>query len=156
MLARVARERAQAIRGQIIHDPPPAPPSPLCTPRVFLPKHEQAKLQQIMPLDDPSPASLPPPLRQPATKKYHLTPEDVSEIKRLRQEDPETWSRKALAEKFRCSPFFIGMVAEADSVQKEEQMEKREAVRKTWSRGKQEIRRQRGVRRDSWYVFDQT
>ncbi|ORX62376.1 hypothetical protein DM01DRAFT_1331804 [Hesseltinella vesiculosa] len=50
--------------------------------------------------------------RQPQTK---LTDEQINSIRSLRQQDPETWTRKKLADKFNCSPLFISMIAPTPS-----------------------------------------
>ncbi|KAL1924037.1 mitochondrial 54S ribosomal protein mL58 [Calcarisporiella thermophila] len=59
----------------------------------------------------PSPSQLPPPLTPIHEKKYHLTPEQIDEMRELRAKDPETWTRKKLAERFECSQLFVGIVA---------------------------------------------
>lgn len=40
-----------------------------------------------------------------------MSQEDIEEIRQLRKQDPQTWTRVKLAEKFGCSQFFVGMVA---------------------------------------------
>ncbi|KAI8071691.1 mitochondrial ribosomal protein subunit L20-domain-containing protein [Gongronella butleri] len=57
-------------------------------------------------------ASSAPVLHRPATTSYaQLTDAQISELRALREQDPRTWSRKKLAEKFNCSPLFVSMIA---------------------------------------------
>lgn len=50
-------------------------------------------------------------------RKPELGEKEINEIRTLRQQDPETWTRKKLADKFNCSPLFISMVAPTPSKQ---------------------------------------
>ncbi|KAF2091404.1 hypothetical protein K490DRAFT_70251 [Saccharata proteae CBS 121410] len=109
------------------------------------PTHAQPQLHH-----KPTPADrLPPPVRQPYEKKYHLTEEDVNEIRRLRAEDPAVWTRIRLAEKFECSEFFIGLVApnEQRSLERRQRLEQ---IRQRWGRQKREAREDRSRRREMW------
>ena len=83
-------------------------------------------------------------------KKYHLTPKEIEEIRRLRTEDPWLWTRKKLAEKFECSQFFVGMVAEAPVEKKEYEKVKEEGVKERWGRRRRYAREDRGKRRELW------
>ena len=83
-------------------------------------------------------------------KKYHLTPADIEEIRTLRTEDPWKWTRKALAEKFECSQFFVGMVGEAPAKKKAFEEKKLEEVKERWGRRKRLAREDRGRRREMW------
>lgn len=83
-------------------------------------------------------------------KKYHLTPHDVEEIRRLRTQDPYTWTRKKLAEKFDCSQFFVGMVAEAPPEKKEMEFAKEEAAKARWGKRRRYAREDRQKRRELW------
>lgn len=57
---------------------------------------------------------LPPPLKQPSEKQYNLTSAEIEEMKRLRNQDPQKWTRSLLAQKFNCSPLFVGIAAPLD------------------------------------------
>jgi hypothetical protein len=82
-------------------------------------------------------------------KQYHLSEEDVKEIRRLRNEDPDTWTRVRLAEKFGCSQFFVGMVAKHRS--KAESVERmHEDARRKWGSRRREAREDRGRRKGLW------
>ncbi|KAI8082882.1 mitochondrial ribosomal protein subunit L20-domain-containing protein [Halteromyces radiatus] len=52
-----------------------------------------------------------PPIHRPYERKPELDQKTIDEIRQLRQQDPETWTRKKLANKYNCSPLFISMIA---------------------------------------------
>lgn len=118
------------------------------------PPHLPSPLQAIAaantkkPSSSPS-SSLPPPVRTPYTKKYHLTESDIAEIRALRQADPAQWTRERLAAKFECSQFFVGLVAPAPEHAKRKAAEIDEGMR-TWGRRKREAREDRKRRRELW------
>lgn len=94
-------------------------------------------------------ASLPPALRDPYEKKYHLAPSEIAEIQRLRAADPERWTRVRLAEKFGCSQFFVGMVAKHEEKAGRVQREHEKARRK-WGKTRVLAREDRGRRKVLW------
>lgn len=161
----------------LIYNPPSSAPSVYHTPLKFLPKHDKRRQMytanlitstqaayrkglshtaapgtplttssQIPPR--PS-APLPPALRQPYEKKYHLTEKEIEEIRTLRLSDPNKWTRVKLAEKFGCSQFFVGMVVKApekaESVAKEH-----EAARAKWGLRRRTAREDRERRKILW------
>lgn len=89
------------------------------------------------------------PIRPIYEKKYHLTQDDIDEIRRLRKEDPRYWSRLRLAEKFDCSQFFISLCVTAPEHAKEKEAEV-EAVKARWGRRKTEARVARAERKKLW------
>ena len=93
-----------------------------------------------------------PPLAQKIQKekKYHLTPKEIEQIRKLRAKDPWTWTRKKLAEKFDCSQFFVGMVAEVPREKKVVEEKKLEEVKDRWGRRRRYAREDRGRRRELW------
>ena len=91
-------------------------------------------------------ASLPAPVRQPYEKTYHLNENDIAEIRRLRSQDPDTWTRVKLAEKFGCSQFFVGMVAKNED-KAERVNREHEAARRKWGTRRREAREDRGRRK---------
>ncbi|KAG5984725.1 hypothetical protein E4U55_003497 [Claviceps digitariae] len=112
----------------IIFNPPESEASPAHTPFIFLPHSDprRSTLLQIRkslaaaeakPSAEEGPAAeadLPPMMRyKRRTARYNLTEADVEEIRRLREEDPITWSVGKLAAKFDCSAVFVKMVAPA-------------------------------------------
>jgi len=161
----------------LVFNPPSSAPNVYHTPLKFLP--QQDKRRQIMaaaqsyankaslsrqtsniaapgtPLADssrlpPRPsAALPQPLREPYEKKYHLSEAQVDEIRRLRHQDPDTWTRIRLAEKFGCSQFFVGLVAKNEEKAKRVESMHEEARRK-WGARRREAREDRGRRKVLW------
>ncbi|KAK8176174.1 mitochondrial ribosomal protein subunit L20-domain-containing protein [Phyllosticta citrichinensis] len=101
------------------------------------------------PSNSNSAQKLPPPLRQPYEKKYHLTETDVAEIRRLRASDPVTWSRQKLADKFDCSPFFVGLVAPAPE-HAQRKADEVEELKKRWGPRRRAAREDRKRRKEMW------
>ncbi|CAO3615579.1 unnamed protein product [Cunninghamella blakesleeana] len=60
-------------------------------------------------------ASVAPAIHAPYERKPELGEKEINDIRTLRQQDPDTWTRKKLADKFNCSPLFISMVAPTPS-----------------------------------------
>jgi hypothetical protein len=94
-------------------------------------------------------ASLPPPVRTPYEKKYHLTDKEIEEIRRLRLGDPDKWTRVKLAEKFGCSQFFVGMVVKVPEKAERVSAEHAEA-RKKWGARRKTAREDRERRKVLW------
>jgi hypothetical protein len=92
---------------------------------------------------------LPDPVRQPYEKKYHLSEGDVAEIQRLRTQDPVTWTRVRLAEKFGCSQFFVGLVAK-NKAKAESVMKSHEAAREKWGARRKIAKEDRERRKALW------
>jgi hypothetical protein len=116
-----------AATDSIIYNPPSSEASPEHTPFIFLPRSDPRRLAIIRlrgSENDPTAynttavatadGDLPPEMsykrRQP---KYNLTKEHIEEMRRLRSEDPLTWSVQKLARKFECSTVFVQMAAPA-------------------------------------------
>ena len=156
-------------QDHIIFNPPSSAPNVYHTPPKFLPKSDPRRsLYQTSPSQSTTPvsalasiaasrlgsssstpASQLPPVRTPYEKKYHLGQEQIDEIRRLRHEDPRTWTRSKLAEKFDCSPFFVGLCCSAPEM-KSEQDQRLEEVKKRWGRRKREAREDRQTRKQLW------
>ncbi|KIK69627.1 hypothetical protein GYMLUDRAFT_34012, partial [Collybiopsis luxurians FD-317 M1] len=89
-----------------IHRPPPTAPSPI-----------SYTTNPVSPLLRPSaqPTSSPlPPLSRPSADKPSpapLTPQQITEIRQLRLQNPTKWTRSKLAEKFGCTQQFVALVA---------------------------------------------
>ncbi|KAJ4361812.1 hypothetical protein N0V83_010753 [Neocucurbitaria cava] len=161
----------------LVFNPPSSAPNVYHTPLKFLPKDDKrrqlyaaaqsyatttAHRRQTSPIAAPgtplsAPPSLPPrpsanlpaPVRQPYEKKYHLSDEDIEEIRRLRQSDPVKWTRVKLAEKFACSQFFVGLVAKAP--EKAEQVaSEHEDARRRWGQRRRIAREDRERRKVLW------
>ncbi|KAH8159755.1 hypothetical protein CIB48_g8491 [Xylaria polymorpha] len=129
-------------QNHIIFNPPAAAPSVYHTPFKFLPKcdpRRQANLSQLL---RPSPdfytssssPQLPPLMRPTETreKKYNVTREQVDEMRRLRAEDPVTWSVLKLARKFDCSQMFVMMCCNASREHKDKEYERLQAIKARW------------------------
>ncbi|OQN96707.1 hypothetical protein B0A48_17131 [Cryoendolithus antarcticus] len=151
-------------QDHIIFNPPSSAPSVYHTPQKFLPQNDPRRRLHSLALNSSfvSPSrlggSLPsqqPPASSLATmrpayeKKYHLTQEQIAEIKRLRAEDPRTWTRVKLAEKFKCSQFFVSLCCCAPEI-KEERDKALEAVKAKWGERKREAREDRQTRKEGW------
>ncbi|KAI9805710.1 MAG: hypothetical protein M1833_005203 [Piccolia ochrophora] len=140
-------------QDHIVFNPPSSAPSVYHTPSKFLPKDDRRR-ELFSALSDTSDAlsqtNLPPPVRTPYEKKYHLVEKDFEEIRRLRREDPEEWSKEKLAKKFECSALFVGIVCQATKQRKEEQKQMLEAVKSRWGRRRRTAREDRTRRRESW------
>ena len=140
-------------QDHIVFNPPSSAPSIYHTPLTFLPKDDQRR-QLFSSADDgdagQSSKSLPPPVRKPYQKQYHLTEADFAEIRRLRTQDPETWTREKLAKRFNCSSLFVGIVCEASKEHKEKRAQIVEAVKARWGSKRRMAREDRVRRRELW------
>ncbi|OCL10771.1 hypothetical protein AOQ84DRAFT_353357 [Glonium stellatum] len=163
--------------AHIIFNPPSSTPSVYHTPLKFLPKSDRRRqlyaaamasstqtalstrtpviAQTGTPLSvtsfpPPKPsAPLPPPVRAPYEKKYHLTDVEIAEIRSLRSSDPDKWTRERLAEKFGCSQFFVSLVCKAPEKGKMVERQHQEA-RERWGRRRREAKEDRNRRKDTW------
>lgn len=140
------------IRDHIVFNPPSSAPSPYLTPAIFLPANDPRRgllSKSRQPKD--SEKRLPPPVnRHPREKKYHLKPDDIEEIRRLRALDPFTNTRKKLSEKFGCSELFVGMICEASKERKEQQAKILENIKSRWGKRRTYAREDRQRRRELW------
>lgn len=163
--------------AHILHNPPSSAPNVYHTPPKFLPKddirwklYEQQQAAQgkndettqtsAKAIDekseegfDPNDPRLPPAVHKPYKKRYHLLPEQIAEIRRLRQEDDSKWTRKRLAERFQCTQFFVAMVVHASEGRKKMLREQLESWEE-WARRKNpailKIQAERRKRRELW------
>ena len=153
----------------IIFNPPQSAPNVYHTPQKFLPLGDpRRKLHTLATtasrtltassteiaapvrslLSAPAASSLPS-VRPQYQKKYHLTPEQVDEMRKLRKHDPRRWTRVRLAEKFECSEFFVGLCCSSPAV-KAEQDQALEEIKQRWGRRKTEAREMRQIRKYGW------
>lgn len=163
--------------AHIIFNPPSSAPNVYHTPLKFLPKNDRRRQLysaamasstqtalstrmpvtaqtgtplSVAPFPPPKPsASLPPPVRVPYEKKYHLTDVEIAEIRSLRSSDPDWWTRERLAEKFGCSQLFVGLVCKAPEKAKAVERQHQEA-RERWGRRRREAKEDRYRRRETW------
>ncbi|KAF6832535.1 54S ribosomal protein L20, mitochondrial [Colletotrichum plurivorum] len=146
----------------ILVNPPAAAPSVYHTPFKFLPPTDprrRANLSSLFNKTTPSnesssstsSTSLPPAIKVPArgaNPRYHLTKDDVAEIRRLRAEDPVKWSVTALARKFDCSEVFITICTPAPREHKERVAARLEAVKSKWGGIRTRAREDRSRRKE--------
>lgn len=132
-----------------VHRPPPTAPSPY-----------SLTVAPASPLLKPAPEtnsdkSLPPRLWKDAqSQQTQLTPEQIEEIKRLRNEDPTVWTRQKLAKKFGCKACYIPMIAPLDKSTHREVLAGRDTEhehnRSRWGENKATARAIRQKRKSMW------
>ncbi|KAF2231770.1 hypothetical protein EV356DRAFT_506615 [Viridothelium virens] len=149
-------------QDHIIYNPPSSAPSVYHTPFKFLPQNDKRRQRLAAattsspfafsaPTSDNSTSStLPPPLRAPVQKRYHLTSADFDEIRRLRIEDPLKWSNIALAKKFQCSTVLIPMICSVPKEVKQIREKELEDIKQKWGPKKRAAREDRARRRERW------
>ena len=153
-----------ASHDHIIFNPPSSAPNVYHTPLKFLPSSDpRRKLHSLAPVTSATSSSTPATsmhssarnpkalqsIRPQYEKKYHLGPEQIEEIRRLRAEDPRKWTRVRLAEKFECSQFFVSLCCSAPEIKAEQDKQLAEIKRK-WGRRKTEAREDRQTRKALW------
>ena len=146
------------LNDHIVFNPPSSAPSPYHTPLVFLPADDPRRQLLAQSHQHANPygqkgRALPPVINnnhKPYEKKYHLREKEIEEIRRLRTEDPYTWTRPKLAEKYKCSPFFVGMVAPVREEKKAEEFRKIEQIKERWGKRRRYAREERQKRRQMW------
>ena len=161
---------ATETQDHIVFNPPSSAPNVYHTPQKFLPQNDpRRRLSAIAPTSSSStPPSTPgnasgtaqqptntsgmgvsTVLRPRQEKKYHLTPAQVDEIRKLRAEDPKMWTRVRLAEKFECSQFFVSLCCSSPEI-KEQRDKELEEIKRKWGRKKTEAREDRQTRKALW------
>ncbi|KAK5942670.1 hypothetical protein PMZ80_005235 [Knufia obscura] len=146
----------------IIHNPPPSMPNVFHTPAIFLPKDDKRNLIQTPQTKSllagtsaftPSGKErLPPPVRKPYEKRYHLTEADFDEMRKLRGADPLTWSVKKLSKKFDCSGILVSMATEGLAKNKQAmQKAVTDVIKSRWGAKRTVAREDRQLRREQWY-----
>lgn len=139
------------VQDHIIYNPPSSAPSVYHTPTKFLPSGDiRRRLRAQSPASEQKDEPLPPVFKSSPEKKYHLTVKEIQEIRKLRLEDPMTWSRWKLARRFGCSPLFVAMVCEASPQKKEIQKQVLEAVKSRWGAKRRMAREDRELRKETW------
>ncbi|SCV03682.1 LAMI_0H10110g1_1 [Lachancea mirantina] len=84
-------------------------------------------------------------------KTYHLEPNQIAEIIALRAENPEKYTRKALAKQFNVSPLFISLVSSASTQRKAEMAGRLHAIKQQWHPKRTLARDDRKKRKELWY-----
>ncbi|KAI0164493.1 mitochondrial ribosomal protein subunit L20-domain-containing protein [Hypoxylon sp. FL1284] len=134
-------ERSADSGGRVVYNPPSSSASVYHTPFKFLPPSDprrQANLTQMLrtssdltPATSPSSSELGPELAS-HPKLYNVTREQVDEMRRLREEDPETWSVHRLAARYGCAPFFIIMCVRSSPEHRDRARARLDAVKARW------------------------
>lgn len=132
-----------------IHRPPPSAPTPLS-----YTVNPSSPLLRADTKTPPTGSALPPPLKN-ATSAHPRLPEDkISEIQRLRMENPALYTRNRLADTFGCSPSFVSYVAPLKPFQQRTALAKRdrehEKARGRWGEKAALIREIRKKRKEFW------
>lgn len=98
------------------------------------------------------PSSLPSALRnkESHTKSYHLGPEEIEEMRRLRTENENFWTRTRLAGHFNCSNLFVGTVCQASDARRRREARQSTLVKKRWGPKRRAARRERYRRKEMW------
>lgn len=162
---------------QIIFNPPASAPTVYHTPFKFLPKTDPRRraalpsnifgqsttIQYNSSSEAPSSeaAAVPREAQQPQVdasafptvghaepKKYHLTPKDVEEMRRLRYADPETNSISSLAKRFGCSKLFVIFCCPPTEEQKNKMREEAARIQARWGPRKSAAIAERQRRRE--------
>lgn len=146
----------------IVFNPPPSMPNVYHTPTIFLPKSDKRRQLQNALSSTNLPATtstarpfnsgeLPPPVRQPYEKRYHVTPEQMDEMRALRMQDPYEWSVIKLAKKYDCSGVFVQWVIEGLAEEKAAaQKLVTNVVKSRWGPKRRIAREDRAIRKERW------
>ncbi|KAF8527457.1 mitochondrial ribosomal protein subunit L20-domain-containing protein [Hysterangium stoloniferum] len=140
-----------------VHRPPPTAPTPFslsiapASPLLLPPTQVTSSLSEEASVS----STLPPPLwKERKQPEKRLTPEQVEEIKRLRAEDPVTWTKSRLAAQFGCLPCYISMIAPLKKSANREMLARREEVheanRSRWGERKATAMAIREKRKSLW------
>lgn len=136
-------------KAGLFHHPSPSV-AKIDTPDAFLPLSDPRKglnLSGKPPVD----LSTAPALSTPREQTHNLTPKEVEEIAGLRMNDPETWTRKKLAEKFDVSPFTISLVADPNPERQAEMLGRLDLIKAGWSEKRKKGKQNRQKLKVAWY-----
>jgi hypothetical protein len=151
------RTRPFPAADSIIYNPPSSQATPHHTPFLFLPQNDPRRdaLKRIRangllpsPTTEPSGQLAPEVKYKRRTPKTNITEKEVEEMKRLRAEDPVTWTVNALAKKFDCSTIFVKMAAPASQEHTQWLAEKLERRKARWGPMKTQAREDRKRREE--------
>jgi len=135
----------------ILFNPPSSAPTPLLTPTLFLPKNDPRRnMSPPTSQGANGVTALPPPVKAPYAKSYHLTPADFRRIRSLRLSNPSYWHRNRLAKEFNTSTLFIGMVCQAPEERLAQMGQRLSKVKGRWGEKRQIAREERAKRRAGW------
>lgn len=137
----------------LVHNPLVSLPSPNNTPRLFLPENDprvkvlELKFKKYSPdeIND-----MPLIYGMPKEKTYNITPDVAKEILRLRNEDPNNWTVRKLAQKFGISVSAANVLSGYNKSRYHEIQKELDEVKKTWSEKKSVSRNDRRKRVQLW------
>ncbi|KAH9160660.1 mitochondrial ribosomal protein subunit L20-domain-containing protein [Lactarius sanguifluus] len=99
-------------------------------------------------------SSLPPPLARPKLERPRLSDDKITEMQRLRVQDPKRYTRTRLAEMFGCSSALVSYVAPLARSEKKAALKKREQMhekaRARWGEKAALIHEIRKKRKEYW------
>ncbi|CAI4045363.1 hypothetical protein SKDZ_11G2880 [Saccharomyces kudriavzevii ZP591] len=84
-------------------------------------------------------------------KKYHLGPQEVEEMQRLRHENPQKYTRKFLAAKYGVSPLFVSLVSRPSGQQLQNMEGRLQEIQSRWKDKRRVAREDRKRRKLLWY-----
>ncbi|KAK7749192.1 hypothetical protein SLS62_008373 [Diatrype stigma] len=117
---------------------------------VAVQKQEQARQAQ-QDRQDRVDQGLPPTLtadeEERVNPRYHVTREQVEEMRQLRADDPERWSVLRLAERYGCTNYFVMMCCKASPEHQARERERKEAIRARWGPIRTQAREERRKRK---------
>ncbi|KAH3671405.1 hypothetical protein WICMUC_004702 [Wickerhamomyces mucosus] len=125
----------------------PSPSISIETPSAFLPSNDPRKSLRTSTKNFANA----PALSTPREQRLNLTPKEVSEIQKLRNEDPEIWTRNSLAKKFDVSPFTISLVSSPNKSRSGEMTNRLNTIKESWGRQRYLARLDRQKRKTQWY-----
>lgn len=126
----------------------PEQPSPIAKPGTALHEIARSLPSSLLP-QVPEGDRMPPALKRIQEKKYHVTPEQVAEMQRLRNEDPSRWTIDRLAAEYECSTHFVRICAKNETAGKAHG-ERLVLTQNRWGRKKTLARQDRRRRKDLW------
>lgn len=141
---------------EIIFNPPSSQPTPYHTPFKFLPPSDPRRSSNLALLFPNSNAAagegeesryVPPETRRAThPKMYHVTKEQVEEMRKLRFEDPEAWTVQKLAAKYGCTTKFVRIAARVPVSYRERLAEDTRRKMATWGARKVKAFQEKGQR----------
>lgn len=151
--------RAKVPAGLYFNQAPSSPAGSINSetiPSSFLPSNDPRKQfsQELASRDVLAKSNAPPVLPGRSTlqdKSYHLNPEQIEEIRRLRLQDPVKNTRKSLASQYNVSPLFISMVSEPPKEWKQQMDSRLATIKSKWHVKRAAAREDRRARKDLWY-----
>ncbi|QHS74671.1 mitochondrial 54S ribosomal protein mL58 [Saccharomyces paradoxus] len=84
-------------------------------------------------------------------KTYHLGPHEIDEIKRLRHENPQKYTRKFLAAKYGISPLFVSIISKPSEQHVQDMGSRLQEIQSRWKDKRHVAREDRKRRKLLWY-----